>query len=136
VDEDTDAFNRVIDAMRLPKGTPGQQTARDRAIAEANKAAAEVPLQTARHCLAAIELAGLAANKGNRHSSSDAGVAALAARAGVEGAVLNVLINLGGIKDEAFKQRCVQETSALAADADRLCDAVYARVISTLHAKP
>jgi glutamate formiminotransferase/formiminotetrahydrofolate cyclodeaminase len=136
VDEDADAFNRVMDAMRLPKGTPEQQTARDRAIAEANKAAAEVPLQTARYCLAAIELAGLAANKGNRHSSSDAGVAALAARAGVEGAVLNVLINLGGIKDEAFKQRCVQETSALAADADRLCDAVYARVISTLHAKP
>jgi glutamate formiminotransferase/formiminotetrahydrofolate cyclodeaminase len=136
VDEDTDAFNRVMDAMRLPKGTPEQQAERDRAIEAANKAAAEVPLQTARHCLAAIELAGIAADKGNRNSSSDAGVAALAARAGVEGAVLNVLINLGGIKDEAFRKRCVEETSTLAADARRLCDIVQARVVSTFHPKP
>jgi glutamate formiminotransferase/formiminotetrahydrofolate cyclodeaminase len=135
VDEDTDAFNRVMEATRLPKGTPAQQAERDRAVEEASKAAAEVPLQTARHCLAAIELAGIAANKGNRNSSSDAGVAALAARAGVEGATLNVLINLGGIKDEAFKNRCVQETSALAADARRLCDAVQAKVVSTFHPK-
>jgi glutamate formiminotransferase/formiminotetrahydrofolate cyclodeaminase len=136
VDEDTDAFNRVMDAMRLPKGTPEQQAERDRAIEAANKAAAEVPLQTARHCLAAIELAGIAADKGNRNSSSDAGVAALAGRAGVEGAVLNVLINLGGIKDEAFRKRCVEETSTLAADARRLCDIVQARVVSTFHPKP
>jgi len=136
VDEDTDAFNRVMDAMRLPKGTPEQQAERDRVIEAANKAAAEVPLQTARHCLAAIELAGIAADKGNRNSSSDAGVAALAARAGVDGAVLNVLINLGGIKDEAFRNRCVEETSALTADAHRLCDAVQARVVSTFHPKP
>jgi glutamate formiminotransferase/formiminotetrahydrofolate cyclodeaminase len=136
VDEDTDAFNRVMDAMRLPKGTPEQQAERDRALEAANKAAAEVPLQTARHCLAAIELAGIAADRGNRHSSSDAGVAALAARAGVEGAVLNVLINLGGIKDEAFRKRCVEETSTLAADARRLCDVVQARVVSTFRPKP
>jgi glutamate formiminotransferase/formiminotetrahydrofolate cyclodeaminase len=136
VDEDTDAFNRVMDAMRLPKGTPEQQAERDRAIEEANKAAAEVPLQTARHCLAAIALAGIAADKGNRNSSSDAGVAALAGRAGVEGAVLNVLINLGGIKDGVFRKRCVEETNTLAADARRLCDVVQARVVSTFHPKP
>jgi len=136
VDEDTDAFNRVMDAMRLPKGTPEQQAERDRAIEAANKAAAEVPLQTARHCLAAIELADIAADKGNRNSSSDAGVAALAGRAGVEGAVLNVLINLGGIKDEAFRKRCVEETSTLSADARRLCDIVQARVVATFHPKP
>jgi glutamate formiminotransferase/formiminotetrahydrofolate cyclodeaminase len=136
VDEDTDAFNRVMDAMRLPKGTPEQQAERDRAIEAANKAAAEVPLQTARHCLAAIELADIAADKGNRNSSSDAGVAALAGRAGVDGAVLNVLINLGGIKDGAFRKRCVAETSTLSADARRLCDAVQARVVSTFHFKP
>jgi glutamate formiminotransferase/formiminotetrahydrofolate cyclodeaminase len=135
VDEDTDAFNRVMDAMRLPKGTPEQQAERDRAIEAANKAAAEVPLQTARHCLAAIELAGIAADKGNRNSSSDAGVAALAARAGVDGAVLNVLINLGGIKDGPFRTRCLAETSTLSADARRLCDAVQARVVSTFHFK-
>jgi len=136
VDEDTDAFNRVMDAMRLPKATPEQQAERERAIEAANKAAAEVPLRTARHCLAAIELAGIAADKGNRNSSSDAGVAALAGRAGVEGAVLNVLTNLGGIKDEAFRKRCVEETSALAADARRLCDVVQATVVSTFHPRP
>jgi glutamate formiminotransferase/formiminotetrahydrofolate cyclodeaminase len=136
VDEDTDAFNRVMDAMRLPKGTPEQQAARDRAVEEANKAAADVPLQTARHCLAAIRLAGLAADKGNRNSASDAGVAALAGRAGVEAAVLNVLTNLGSIADEAFKSRCVAETSAIAAEARRLCDAVQARVVSTFAVKP
>jgi glutamate formiminotransferase/formiminotetrahydrofolate cyclodeaminase len=136
VDEDADAFNRVMDAMRLPKGTPEQQAERDRAVEEANKAAAEVPLQTARHCLAAIRLAGLAADKGNRNSASDAGVAALAGRAGVEAAVLNVLTNLGSIADEGFKAQCVTETSALAVEARRLCDAVQARVISTFAVKP
>ena len=57
VDDDTDAFNRVMEAMRLPKGTPEQQAERARAIEAANKAAAEVPLQTARLCLEAIALA-------------------------------------------------------------------------------
>jgi glutamate formiminotransferase/formiminotetrahydrofolate cyclodeaminase len=136
VDEDTEAFTRVMDAMRLPKGTPEQQACRNMAVQEANKAAAEVPLQTARHCLDAIELAGFAAEHGNRNSASDAGVAALAGRAGVEGAVLNVLTNLGGIEDEAFSRRCVEETTELSARARRLCDAVQARVIATFHPRP
>jgi glutamate formiminotransferase / formiminotetrahydrofolate cyclodeaminase len=131
VDEDTDAFNRVMDAMRLPKGTPEQAAERDRAIEDANKSAAEVPLQTARLCLDAIRLAGLAARRGNRNSASDAGVAALAGRAGVDGAVLNVLINLGSIRDLEFKARCVAETTALANDARTACDAVQAYVVSS-----
>ena len=64
VDEDTDAFNRVMEAMRLPKGTPEQQAERSRAIEAANKAAADVPLETARLCLEAIELAATAAEIG------------------------------------------------------------------------
>ena len=130
VDEDTEAFNRVMEAMRLPKGTPEQAAERDRAIEAANRAATEVPLQTARLCRQAIELAALAAEKGNRNSASDAGVAALAARAGVEGSVLNVLTNLGGIRDDAFKKACAAEAESLAAEAGRLCDAVQARVRS------
>jgi glutamate formiminotransferase/formiminotetrahydrofolate cyclodeaminase len=132
VDEDTDAFNRVMEAMRLPKGTPEQQTERDRAIEDANKVAAEVPLQTARLCLEVIELADLAVKKGNRNSASDAGVAALAARSGVEGAVLNVLTNLGGIKDRAFKRRCARATAVLSAGARRRCASVQARVVSMI----
>jgi glutamate formiminotransferase / formiminotetrahydrofolate cyclodeaminase len=131
VDDDTDAFNRVMDAMRLPKGTPEQAAERARAIEDANKAAAEVPLQTARLSLEAIRLADAAARTGNRNSASDAGVAALAGRAGVEGAVLNVLINLGSITNGDFKARCAAECTALTRDARTLCDAVQAFVVST-----
>jgi glutamate formiminotransferase/formiminotetrahydrofolate cyclodeaminase len=134
VDEDTDAFNRVMEAMRLPKGTPEQQAERSRAIEAANKAAADVPLQTARLCLEAIELADLAAKQGNRNSASDAGVAALASRAGVEGAALNVRINLAGIADEAFKASAATAAAALEAEARRLCDAVLARVAAVIGA--
>jgi len=134
VDADTEAFNGVLEAMRLPKGTPEQAAARQRAIEAANKAATDVPLQTARHCLAVIELAKVAAELGNRNSASDAGVAALAARAGVEGSVLNVLTNLGGIADEAFRQTRERESAALADEARRLCDAVQARVVSVFRA--
>jgi glutamate formiminotransferase/formiminotetrahydrofolate cyclodeaminase len=128
VDLDTDAFNRVMDAMRLPKGSPEEVAARDAAIEAANRHAAEVPLQTTRWCLDAVKLAAAAAKHGNRNSASDAGVAALAARAGAEGAALNVLINLGSIADAAFKDACVKETGELIAEARRLCDDVQATV--------
>ena len=134
VDEDTDAFNRVMEAMRLPKGTPEQQAERSRAVDTANKAAADVPLQTARLCLEAITLAATAAELGNRNSASDAGVAALASRAGVEGAALNVRINLAGITDAAFKASAATAAAAIEADARRLCDAVLARVAATIKA--
>lgn len=131
VDEDTDAFNRVMDAMRLPKGTPEQAAAREDAIDAANRQAAEVPLRTARLCLDALRLAHAAAARGNRNSASDAGVAALAARAGAEGAVLNVRINLNAISDEAFRAACADEGERIVADARRQCDDVQALVGST-----
>jgi glutamate formiminotransferase/formiminotetrahydrofolate cyclodeaminase len=134
VDEDTEAFNRVMEAMRLPKGTPDQQAERARAIEAANRAAAEVPLQTARLCLEAIALADKAAELGNRNSASDAGVAALAARAGAEGAALNVRINLAGIADADFKVRVSKEVAAIEADGRRRCEAVLARVAATINA--
>lgn len=135
VDEDTAAFNRVMDAARLPKNTPEQQTDRSTAIQAASTHAAEVPLQTARWCLDAMALAEQAAVGGNRNSASDAGVAALAARAGVEGAVLNVLINLGSIADASFRAACVAEADRLVAEARRRCDLVQASVISSFGGK-
>ena len=131
VDEDTEAFNAVMAAMRLPKGTSEEQAARARGIDEGYQQAARVPLGTARLCLQAIELANAAARQGNVNSASDAGVAALMGRAGVEGAALNVLINLGSIKDEAFKTDCRQEVQRLVADAARLCEETVAHVRST-----
>jgi glutamate formiminotransferase/formiminotetrahydrofolate cyclodeaminase len=128
VDLDTEAFNAVMEAMRLPKGSPEEAAARDAAIEAANVHAADVPLDTVRLCLEAVKLAEAAAAGGNRNSASDAGVAALAARAGAEGAALNVLINLAGIKDQAFRDSCVQETGTLVAEIRQRCEAVQARV--------
>jgi formiminotetrahydrofolate cyclodeaminase len=128
VDEDTDAFNGVMAATRMPKATPEQQAAREHALESGFKAAARVPLATANACLDALRLSLLVATKGNVNSASDAGVAALMARAGVEGAVLNVLINLGSIKDAAFRAECATGTENLVLEATHLCEQVLARV--------
>jgi len=117
--------------MRMPKGTPEEQAARDAALEAGYQQAARVPLGTATLCLEAIDLAGVVAARGNRNSASDAGVAALMARAGVEGAVLNVLINLGSVKDETFKAACRAETDDLSRAARARSDEVLAKVRST-----
>ena len=131
VDEDTEAFNGVMAAMRLPKGTAEERAARGEALEQGYQAATRVPLQTAKACLEALRLSLDAAIKGNVNSASDAGVAALLARAGVEGAVLNVLINLGSVKDRSFRETCVAETGGLVLEAGVLCDQVVERVKST-----
>jgi glutamate formiminotransferase/formiminotetrahydrofolate cyclodeaminase len=131
VDEDTEAFNQVMSAVRLPKGTPEQQQARDQAVEAAYEAAARVPLDTARLCLEAIKMAWEVATKGNVNSASDAGVAALVGRAGVEGAALNVLTNLGSVKNAGFKDDCRQEVERLANEAGDLCAKITAHVKST-----
>ncbi len=131
VDEDAEAFNRVMEAMRLPKATEEQQAERDKAVADASRHAANVPLETARLCLEVLRLGQRVAESGNRNSASDAGVAALVARAGVEGASLNVLINLGSISDERFTRECRHQVDALVSESRRICDAVQERVKST-----
>jgi glutamate formiminotransferase/formiminotetrahydrofolate cyclodeaminase len=131
VDDDTEAFNAVMAAMRMPKATADQQAARNAALESGYQHAATVPLQTARACLEALELSLVVAQKGNRNSASDAGVAALMARAGVEGAVLNVLINLGSVKDEEFKASCHHKSDTLVAEANAACAAVIETVKAT-----
>lgn len=98
VDEDKNAFNSIIDARRLPKGTPDDAAKRDLAIFEANKHATLVPLQVMKRAAACFPLIELAVEKGNPNSLSDAGVAGLMALAAVEGAYYNVLINIGGFE--------------------------------------
>ena len=95
VDEDTAAFNRIMDALALPKGNDAEKTARAAAIEAATLGAAAVPLRTMEAALRALPLALEMARKGNPASASDAGVAALAARAAIRGAALNVRINAG-----------------------------------------
>jgi len=132
VDEDTNAFNDLMEAMRLPKATPEQKAAREAAMEEGYKKAAAVPLQTAKTCLEAMEISFTAAQKGNANSASDAGVAALMAKAGVEGAILNVLINLGSIKDQAFKDSHVKECQNLKNGSYDLCEKVQQAVMENI----
>jgi glutamate formiminotransferase/formiminotetrahydrofolate cyclodeaminase len=131
VDEDTDAFKQVMAAMGMPRGTPEEKAARSAALEAGYQQATRVPLETARACREAMALALVVAERGNTNSAPDAGVAALMARAGVEGAVLNVLSNLGSVKDEAFKQACREETGQLASEAAAACDRIIAKVRST-----
>ncbi|MBP7570249.1 MAG: glutamate formimidoyltransferase [Acidobacteria bacterium] len=131
VDEDTEAFNAVLAANRMPKGTAEERAARDAAIEAGYQKATGVPLETAKTCLEALKLAQVAAARGNRNSASDAGVAALMARAAVEGSVLNVLINLGSVKDARFAEACRTETEGLVAEANDLCARTVAGVKGT-----
>ncbi|MCX6567653.1 MAG: cyclodeaminase/cyclohydrolase family protein, partial [Candidatus Aminicenantes bacterium] len=102
VDRDTRAFNKVMEAFRLPKTTSEQAFEKERAVEEANKEATLVPLEVLEKAGEAVALARVAAAKGNKNSVSDAGVAGLAGQAAGEGAYYNVLINLAGIKDNKF----------------------------------
>ena len=102
IDKDTEAFNEVMKAFKLPKGTDKQKEERSQVIQQAFKTAASVPLETARVCLKVLDIAQAVAEKGNQNSITDAGVSALTAHAGVQAAILNVKINLQSIKDETF----------------------------------
>jgi len=103
VDEDTAAFNKVMDAFALPKASAEEKTARAAAIEQATKYAAEVPLKVMEIASKSYELLAEMAEKGNPASVSDVGVGALATHACIEGAALNVRINLAQLKDEKFK---------------------------------
>ena len=108
VDADTAAFDRLLDAMRMPKGTPEEQKSRDVALADATVGASEVPLGVLEKCPEVIELCKEVGRIGLQASLSDAGVGAQVARAAAAGAYQNVCINLAGLadprKDELLKR--------------------------------
>jgi glutamate formiminotransferase/formiminotetrahydrofolate cyclodeaminase len=128
VDEDTAAFNRIMDALGLPKGTPEEKAARAQALEAATLYAASVPLRTMEAALKALPLALEMARNGNPASASDAGVAALAAVAGIRGAALNVRINAAGLADKAPAEPLLQRADAIVAEALSLQDEVLAAV--------
>jgi glutamate formiminotransferase/formiminotetrahydrofolate cyclodeaminase len=102
VDEDTTAFNKVMEANRLSATTDDEKSVKDLAVDVANKYAIEIPMETAEKCFRVIELSNILVEKGNPNSVSDAGVAAEVALAGVSGACMNVLINLPGVEDDDY----------------------------------
>ncbi|MBQ9193355.1 MAG: glutamate formimidoyltransferase [Bacteroidales bacterium] len=128
VDEDTAAFNRIMDVFSMPKGTPEEKAARAAAMEEATLYAASVPLKTMEASLKALPLALEMARKGNPASASDAGVAALAAVAGIRGAALNVRINAAGLADKAPAEPLLKRADAIVAEALALQEQVLAEV--------
>lgn len=119
VDEDTEAFNRIMAAFGMPKNTEEDKRLRSEAIQRATLFAAQVPLETMKTSFKAFELCKAMAETGNPNSVSDAGVGALAARAAVLGAGLNVKINASSLKDNAQAEALINEADNLMADADK-----------------
>ena len=120
VDEDTDAFNRIMNVFAMPKSTDEEKAVRSAALQEATLYATQVPLRTMRTAVRIFDVVRAMAAEGNPNSVSDAGVGALAARSAVLGARLNVKINAAGLKDRAVADALVAEAEQLAAEAERL----------------
>ncbi len=120
IDEDTAAFNRIMDCFSMPKGTEEEKAARAKAIEEATLNAANVPLRTMEAALKALPLALEMAKSGNPASASDAGVAALAAVAGIRGARLNVRINAASLSDKSSAQPLLERADEIEAQAAEL----------------
>jgi glutamate formiminotransferase/formiminotetrahydrofolate cyclodeaminase len=109
VDEDTRAFNVIMDAFSLPKGNDAEKAARTIAIQEATKYAIEVPFRVMQRSFDCMPIIKAMAETGNPNSVTDAGVGALAARSAVMGAFLNVKINASGLQDKAFVEKMLSE---------------------------
>ncbi len=113
VDEDTNAFNKIMDAFGLPKGTDEEKFARKQAIEEASKYAIEIPFKVMQKSFESMEIIKAMAEFGNPNSVSDAGVGALCARTAVMGAYLNVKINAGGLEDKTFVDEKLKTGAAI-----------------------
>ncbi|OQX56314.1 MAG: glutamate formimidoyltransferase [Candidatus Cloacimonas sp. 4484_209] len=113
IEKDTDAFNRVMDSFRMPKKTDEDKKLREEAIEDATKEATLIPLEVMKKTVEILDLAEKAERRGNQNSVSDAGVAAIMANAACESAYLNVIINLGNIKDDEFKKSVKDEAEKI-----------------------
>ena len=132
VDEDARAFDRVMAAFRLPKGTDEEKAARTEAIQRGYEAATEPPARVCARALRVLELAAEVAERGNPNAVSDAGVAALLAESALVGAALNVRINVASIKDAGFRREHEDAASAAVTGARELREKALAQVRATL----
>ncbi|MBE0652948.1 MAG: glutamate formimidoyltransferase [Bacteroidales bacterium] len=128
VDEDTEAFNRIMEAFRLPKKTSDDQNTREIAILEATRHAIMIPLQVMRTSLKAFELIRAMVNSGNPNSVSDAGVGALALLAAIQGAWLNVRINAKDFEDKEFLDGVLMEGKEIVQEASRIQNSILKKV--------
>jgi glutamate formiminotransferase/formiminotetrahydrofolate cyclodeaminase len=132
VDEDTAAFNKIMEAFQLPKGSEKEKIARSQAIQDATKYAIEIPFSVMETSYASFDLLKNMAAIGNPNSVSDAGVGALCARSAVLGAYLNVKINVADLKDEAFKKDILARARKIAEDTQKAEAEILAIVESKL----
>jgi formiminotetrahydrofolate cyclodeaminase len=128
IDEDVAAFNSVMGAYGLPRATEEEKAKRTAAIQAALKGATLAPLRAVKACFEVMRLSAAVAEKGNLNVISDAGVAVLAANAGLRSAALNVFINAKAIKDRDFAEKQLAEVNALLTQAAEITEEVYRTV--------
>lgn len=128
IDEDTNAFNDYMAALKLPKETDEDKAKRKKAMSDALIVAVKVPSETAKTSLEILKILPLIAKYGNKNAASDIGVASLSARAGLEGAILNVKINLGGIMDESFKLEKTNECDSMLKEGEALKEEILKEI--------
>jgi formiminotetrahydrofolate cyclodeaminase len=132
VEEDAQAYEAVLAAMRLPKGSEQEKQIRVAAVQAAYQKATEAPLETMERCTEALELAEAAVKKGNRSATTDAAVAILLAEAAIRGASLNCAVNLASIRDESFRSQTEARVEDLLKRADEVGHEAMAIVTSRL----
>ncbi|MCX4262395.1 MAG: glutamate formimidoyltransferase [Alistipes sp.] len=131
VDEDTEAFNRIMAVFAMPKSTDEEKAARSAALQEATLYATEVPLRTMETSFKAFDIVRAMAEEGNPNSVSDAGVGALAIRSAVMGACLNVKINAAGLKDRQKAEALIARAEQIVAQAQK----AEAEILATVESK-
>ena len=132
VDEDTNAFNKIMEAFSLPKSSEQEEKTRSEAIQNATKYATEVPLKTMILAYSSFPIIKAMAEIGNPNSISDAGVGALCARSAVIGAYMNVRINAAELKDEAFKKEILAKAEKIKNDAIKEEEAILKIVYAVI----
>jgi len=132
LEADVKVYTELSQAMKMPRDTDEQKTARAKVMEKALKSATDVPMRVAEACVLVMDLCRPAAEKGNVNAVSDVGVSVLMAEAGLRSAALNILINLGWINDEAFVSESRTKLEALLKGKSALRDEIYELVVSKL----
>ena len=132
VEEDTQAFNKVMEANRLPVTTDEEISIKKENLENANKYAIQIPLETAQKCLRVIELSELLVINGNPNSVSDAGVAAEVALAGLRGACMNVMINLSAVEDKIYCESIQEQVDSFINYGEAIHKKVFEKTIAII----
>ncbi|MBE6064798.1 cyclodeaminase/cyclohydrolase family protein [Clostridium cochlearium] len=128
IDEDSDSFNKIMDAFKMPKNTEEEKKARTKVIQEGFKGAATVPLNVAKDAFELLALAEKVIEKGNQNAVTDGAVAAMSARTAVHSALYNVKINLGSIKDEEFVNTTKKKIEELESNVNKIEEEILNKV--------